>query len=191
MVIRCGPVWFCVRSKTDHLFGFTLASILRLPWPVVPPARRAPPIRWPPSGRRRPPGSVPPLLRHTGPGPGLAGHRRRPAHADLRADRLRQDARRVPVVPRPADERTRAGRSAAPPARALRVAAQGARARRRSQPALAARRDRAGRAQPRAPAREVTRRRCARATRRPRSGARLASSRRTSWSRRPSRYTCC
>ena len=41
-------------------------------------------------------------------GAGLAGDRHRRAHADLRADRLGQDARRVPVGARPARRRARA-----------------------------------------------------------------------------------
>ena len=71
------------------------------------------------------------------PGARLAGDRERRAHADPGADRLGQDARRLPLRDRPA--RRRAGRGPAP---ALRLAAEGAELRRRAQPARAARRAR-------------------------------------------------
>ena len=46
-------------------------------------------------------------------GAGLAGHRHRRAHADLRAHRLGQDARRVPLGPRPPGGRAAARRRGA------------------------------------------------------------------------------
>ena len=73
-----------------------------------------------------------------GAGAGLAGDRHRRARADLRADRLGQDARRVPLragpVRRAAEPRADAAR--------LRLAAEGAVLRRREEPARAAARDR-------------------------------------------------
>ena len=74
----------------------------------------------------------------------LAGDRARRLDADPRADRQRQDAGGVPLVPRSADVRAGAAQGGALP-RALRVAAQGAGGRRRAQPARAARRHRADR----------------------------------------------
>ena len=104
----------------------------------------------------------------------------------------RQDARRVPVVHRPAD-----GRAAARPIRCGACACSTSRRSRRSSMtsnrnlraplagiALAARKLGAARARGIASG-------CAPATRRPRSGAPSASTRRTSSSRRPSRSTCC
>ena len=70
-------------------------------------------------------------------GAGLAGDRERRAHADPGADRLREDARRVPVRDRPADRLPGRGSPAA-----LRLAAEGAQLRRRAQPPRAARRAR-------------------------------------------------
>ena len=78
---------------------------------------------------------------HRGPGAGVAGDRHRRPHADLRADRVGQDAGRVPVGARPA--RGRAERDRARPPR-LRLAAQGALLRRGEEPARAAARDRRG-----------------------------------------------
>ena len=63
----------------------------------------------------------------------MAGHRHRGARAHLGAHRQRQDARGLPLGPRPA--LARAGRAHAP---GLRLAAEGARLRRRPQPARAA-----------------------------------------------------
>ena len=71
-------------------------------------------------------------------GAGVAGDRHRRAHADLRSDRLRQDAGRVPLGARPARRRA-VGR---PHAAGLRLAAQGALLRRGEEPARAAARDR-------------------------------------------------
>ena len=73
-----------------------------------------------------------------GPVAGVAGDRDRRAHADLRPDRLGQDARRVPVGARPARRRA-VGR---PHAARLRLAAEGALLRRGEEPARAAARDR-------------------------------------------------
>ena len=86
------------------------------------------------------------------PGRGLGGDLGRPPHADPRADRERQDPRRVPVVPRPARARPDpAGdpRAARPRPGALRLAAQGAVVRRRAEPAGSAGRDRPRRRPPR------------------------------------------
>ena len=103
--------------------------------------------------RARRPGLVRGDVRGADPGPGrgLGGDRRRPPHADPRADRQRQDPGRVPVVPRPPGpsdpaRRPRAQARARP--RPLRLAAQGPDLRRRAQPAGAARRDRARRPAP-------------------------------------------
>ena len=68
-------------------------------------------------------------------GAGLACDRLGRAHADPGADRLGEDAGRVPVRDRPADRGS--GRGTAP---ALRLAAEGAELRRRAEPARAARR---------------------------------------------------
>ena len=63
-----------------------------------------------------------------GPGARLGRHRRGPPHADPRADRQRQDPRRVPVVPRPAGSTQPAADAATRQRpRPLRLAAQGAR----------------------------------------------------------------
>ena len=68
-----------------------------------------------------------------GTGSRLAGDRLRRAHADPGADRLGEDARRLPVRDRPAERGARRGTPAA-----LRLAAEGAELRRRAQPARAA-----------------------------------------------------
>ncbi len=68
---------------------------------------------------------------------------RRDSTLILVTDRQRQNAHRISVVPRPADVRPRARQRPAMPG-ALRLAAQGARGRRRTQPSLAAGRDRPG-----------------------------------------------
>ena len=70
---------------------------------------------------------------------GLAAHRRRTEHAHPRADRLRQDAGRLPRLPRPP---LAAGIGGPRRARPLRLAAEGAQQRHPSQPASAARRRR-------------------------------------------------
>ena len=88
---------------------------------------------------------------------GLAGDRTRRIDAHSRADRQRQNADRVPVVSRSADVPARARREAAMPRR-LRLAAQGARRRRRTQPAGAARRHRARRRRTRRRLRHAERR---------------------------------
>ncbi len=69
---------------------------------------------------------------------GVAGDRHRRAHADLRADRLGQDARRLPLGAGPARRRA----DDRPHAARLRLAAQGAVVRRGEEPARAAARDR-------------------------------------------------
>ena len=106
-----------------------------------------------PRDRRRPralqparPGVVPDHLRraHGRPAPGLAGHRRRRPHPDPRADRVGQDADRVPRRHRPAGVGTRPAEGRAAAGR-LPVAAAGARRRRRPQPPRAARGHPAGR----------------------------------------------
>ena len=74
----------------------------------------------------------------------LAGHRTRRIDPDPGAHRQRQDADRVPVVPRSADVHPAAAQIRALP-RAVRVAAESARRGRRAQPPRAARRHRAGR----------------------------------------------
>ena len=81
-----------------------------------------------------------------GPGPGLAGHRARRAHAHLRPHRQRQDPRRVPLVPRPAPARAAPADPLRRPARPLRLA----RSRRSSTTSTAtcARRSRASRWRP-------------------------------------------
>ena len=71
----------------------------------------------------------------------MAGDRHRRTHADLRADRLGQDARRLPVGARPARRRAQRRSHAA----RVRLAAQGALVRRGEEPARAAARDRRGR----------------------------------------------
>ena len=73
-------------------------------------------------------------------GRGLGRDLRRPPHAHPRADRVGQDPRRVPLVHRPARVRAAPPGPATP--RPLRLAAQGARLRRRAEPPRAARRDR-------------------------------------------------
>ena len=70
---------------------------------------------------------------------GLAGDRLGRAHADPGADRVGQDARRVPLRDRPAERGAGGGAPAA-----LRLSAEGAELRRRAQPARAARRDPVG-----------------------------------------------
>src|SRR5438552_915584 len=82
-------------------------------------------------------------LRHAdaGAGRGLAGHRARRRHADRRADRLGEDARRLPLVARPAAARGRDGRAGGTHRRRLRLAAEGARQRRAADPRSPARRD--------------------------------------------------
>ena len=83
-----------------------------------------------------------------GPGRGLAEDRRRRQHADLRSDRVGQDARRLPLGDRPPRAAQQPGpgeEGAEPRVRGqdrLRLAAQGALLRRRAQPAGAAGRDR-------------------------------------------------
>ena len=149
------------------------------------------PIRSSRSRRRCAPGSAPRSRRPTpAAGAGLAGHRRRRAHADPGAHRLGQDAVRLPVGHRPARQPSRRRPSArTAPGIALRVAAAGAGGRRREEPAQPAAghppRGRAAR-----PA--ATRSRpsaCAPATRRPTSGAASSATRPTSSSPRPSRST--
>ena len=73
-----------------------------------------------------------------GAGDGLAGHRPRRLDADLRPDRQRQDADRVPLGARPADVRA-ASAEGAPLPRRLHLAAESAGGRRRAQPPRAAR----------------------------------------------------
>ena len=85
---------------------------------------------------------------HPGSGAGLGGHRQGREHAGHRADRVGQDAGRVPVGDRPAGRGARPrGPEAALPG-ALRLAAEGAGGRHRAEPALPADRDRARRARP-------------------------------------------
>ena len=81
----------------------------------------------------------------TAAGAGLAAHRRGHRHADRRADRLGQDARRLPRRHRPPVPGPRLGyRRRERCARRVRVAAQGAGRRHRREPRAAARRDRRG-----------------------------------------------
>ena len=75
------------------------------------------------------------LLADTRAGEGLARDRERREHADPGADRLGQDARRVPLCHRSSHARTRCRAS-----RALRLAVEGIELRRRAEPARAARR---------------------------------------------------
>ena len=79
--------------------------------------------------------------------PGLAAHPRRPRRADLRADRLGQDAGGVFDLPRRLGPPRGRGRAARRDAGRLRLAAQGAHQRRSQEPRDAARRT--ARAQPR------------------------------------------
>ena len=79
-----------------------------------------------------------------GPGAGLATHHRGPAHADLRADRERQDAHGLPLVHRSAGH-VAAAREGPADEGALPVAAAGACVRRREEPPCPAGRHRAGR----------------------------------------------
>ncbi len=72
---------------------------------------------------------------HSRPDGRVGGDRRRAARPRGRADRLRQDAERLPLVDRPAAHDTPAGGPDAPVPGALRLPAQGARRRRRAQPA--------------------------------------------------------
>ncbi len=82
-------------------------------------------------------------------GRGVVGHRRRRQHAGHRADRVRQDAGRVPVGHRPAGLVGAHGRARAGHPGAVRVAAEGAGRRRRAQPAHPADRHRPDRRAPR------------------------------------------
>ena len=84
-------------------------------------------------------------IAHACPGAGLARDRERRAHADPGADRVGQDARRLPLRDRPPEREP--GRGAAP---ALRLAAEGPELRRRAQPPRAPRgpRERAERRRP-------------------------------------------
>src|SRR5207247_10152852 len=72
-----------------------------------------------------------------GAGARLAGRRLRPAHPDDRAHRQRQDAGRLPLVPRPRRLRAVAPGGRAVP-RPVRLTAQGPGGGRRAQPARAA-----------------------------------------------------
>ena len=81
---------------------------------------------------------------HGGPGGRLGRDQQRRARPGRRAHRLGQDAGRVPVVARPAGRRAAAGRREAALPGPLRLPAQGARGRRRAQPARPAGRDRPG-----------------------------------------------
>ena len=131
----------------------------RIRWPTVDPlAVFSPETRaWFEAGVRR---------ADAGAGARLAGDRVAAAHADPGADRLGQDARRLPLRDRPA-RRATPGEGAAP---ALRLAAEGAELRHRAQPPRAARRARVGaHASASAPA-----------TRRRGSARRCCASRRTS-----------
>ena len=96
----------------------------------------------------------------------LAGDPLRRERADLGADRVRQDARGVPDLPR----RSRAGGSRRQPARhhagALRLAAEGAEQRHSQEPRRAALGDRVARGRARAACCRRSARRCAPATRR-------------------------
>ncbi len=80
-----------------------------------------------------------------GPGRRLGGDRPRRPHAGGRADRVGQDAGRVPLVAGPAGRHAAAGRPEAALPGALRVPAEGARRRRRAQPARPAGRHPPGR----------------------------------------------
>ena len=94
----------------------------------------------------RHPGLVRRRLRraHRGPGGGLGGGAGRAARAGRRADRIRQDAGRVPLGAGPAGHRRRRRTSRGTLPGALRVPAQGAGGRRPAQPALPAGRHPAG-----------------------------------------------
>ena len=122
------------------------ASCWRAWTPEVRPARWAggrPGIPWEDAARRLHAAGARVVragLRGADPGAvaGVAGDRHRRAHADLRADRLGQDARRLPLGARPARRRA----DDRPHAARLRLAAQGALVRRGEEPARAAARDR-------------------------------------------------
>ncbi len=75
---------------------------------------------------------------HRGAGRRLGRDRRRPQRPGRGAHRVRQDAGGVPVVDRPAGQRAAARRAAAPLPGPLRLPAEGARRRRRAQPARTA-----------------------------------------------------
>ena len=85
-----------------------------------------------------------------GPGPGLGGHRRWRQHPGRRADRIGQDAGRLPVGTGPAGQRPGAGRPEAALPGALHLPAQGAGGGHRAEPARPADRDPPGGAAARA-----------------------------------------
>ena len=128
---------------------------------------------------------------HGGPGGRLAGGRRRPGRTRRRPDRLRQDAGRVPLVPRPGRHDPGAGEPAPSLPDPLHLAAQGPRGRRRAQPARhrspASGRPRDGSA-PRCPTSGSP---SAPATPPPTSAVGSPASRPTCSSPRPSRSSCC
>src|SRR5438105_15711371 len=76
-----------------------------------------------------------------GAGARLAADRARRGHARRRADRLRKDARCLPMVARPPDPPCRGGHARGPYRGRLRLAAEGARQRCAAEPRAAARRD--------------------------------------------------
>ena len=114
------------------------------------------------------------------PGAGLECDRQGRPHAGHRADRLRQDARRVPVGDRPAGQRACSGRSQAALPGAVRLAAEGAGRRRRAEPALAADRHPARAARGSACPSPTSRSASGPATPPPTSAASSSASRRTS-----------
>ena len=117
----------------------------------------------------------------------LAGDPRRPRRADLRADRLGQDAGGLPDLPRPAGARGAGRHACRMRPGGLRLAAQGAQQRHPQEPGNAARGDRRARRRARHPAGRRSAPRSAPATRPRGSASRWASSRRTFWSRRRNR----
>ncbi len=132
------------------------------------------------SPRRRP--VVPRPLRRPRPRAGarLAGDRGRPRRADQRAHRRRQDARGLPLLPRPARPRRGARRPRGPHGRPLHLAAEGALPRRPPQPRAADRRDLGGHGGGGPRPRRASGPSCGPATAPRRSGA--------PW--RPGRHTC-
>ena len=126
-----------------------------------------------------------------GPGRSLAGHRQGRGYAGRRADRVGQDAGRVPVGDRQAGGGAAAAGPEATDPGALRLPAQGAGGGHRAEPAGPADRDPARRAPAGAGRAGHPGRGPAPATPRPRTAGSWSPSRPTSSSPRPSRCSCC
>ncbi len=138
----------------------------RVGWWVAWADRCAPGARGVLAGR---PGVVRGVISRTdaAAGAGLAAHRGRRTHADLRPDGVGQDAHGLPRVDRPADHHAAARGALAPHACALHLAAAGAGVRHREEPAGAAEGHRTRRRAPRRERSSPPRSGCAPATRPP------------------------